>query len=121
MLFAQLLAQFSLNVGNSYARDNPVDTGRKFNVHKTVRRRPGRLLNLLCTLNLCLVSTGNVCSKSILRTLGVIYYLIKIFRITNISYPLIRTRTCAYQGVRYVSFSEKFVYLLNEFDNWMNI
>ena len=28
------------------------------------------------------------------------------FRKTNISYPLIRTRTCAYQGVRNVCFSE---------------
>ena len=36
----------------------PVDTGRKFNVHKTFRRRPGRLLNGLCTFNLCPVSTG---------------------------------------------------------------
>ena len=31
---------------------NPVDTGRKLNVYKTFRRRPGRLLNVLCTLNL---------------------------------------------------------------------
>ena len=31
----------------------------------------------------------------------------KIFRKTNISYPLIRTRTCAYQGIRNVSFSGK--------------
>ena len=31
---------------------NPVDTGRKLNVHKTFRRRPGRLLNVLCTFNL---------------------------------------------------------------------
>ena len=31
----------------------------------------------------------------------------QIFRKTNISYPLIRTRTCAYQGVRNVCF-EKF-------------
>ena len=30
----------------------------------------------------------------------------KIFRETNISYPLIRTCTCAYQGLRNVSFSE---------------
>ena len=30
----------------------------------------------------------------------------QIFRETNISYPLIRTRTCAYQGVRNVCFSE---------------
>ena len=38
---------------------NPVDTGRKLNVHKMFRRRPGRLLNVLCTFNLRPVSTGN--------------------------------------------------------------
>ena len=37
---------------------NPVDTGRKLNVHKTFRRRPRRLLNVLCTFNLRPVSTG---------------------------------------------------------------
>ena len=36
----------------------PIDTGRKLNVHKTFRRRPGRLLNVLCTFNLRPVSTG---------------------------------------------------------------
>ena len=36
----------------------PVDTGRKLNVHKTFRRRPGRLLNVLCKFNLRPVSTG---------------------------------------------------------------
>ena len=36
----------------------PVDTGRKLNVHKTFRRRPGRLLNVLCTFNLRPVLTG---------------------------------------------------------------
>ena len=36
----------------------PVDTGRKLNVYKTSRRRPGRLLNVLCTFNLRPVSTG---------------------------------------------------------------
>ena len=36
----------------------PVDIGPKLNVHKTFRRRPGRLLNLLCTFNLRPVSTG---------------------------------------------------------------
>ena len=35
----------------------PVDTGRKSNVHKTFRRRPGRLLSILCTFNLRPVST----------------------------------------------------------------
>ena len=44
-----------------------------------------------------------------------INYLRKIFRKTNISPPpLIRTRTCAYQGVRNGSFSESFAYILNE-------
>ena len=36
----------------------PVDTGRKLNAHKTFRRRPGPLLNVLCTFNLRPVSTG---------------------------------------------------------------
>ena len=36
------------------------------------------------------------------------------FRKANISYTLIRTRTCVYQGVRNVSFSECFAYVLNE-------
>ena len=36
----------------------PVDTGRKLNVHKTFRRRPGRLLKVLCTFSLRPVSTG---------------------------------------------------------------
>ena len=35
-----------------------VDTGRKLNVQKTFRRRPVRLLNVLCTFNLRPVSTG---------------------------------------------------------------
>ena len=39
----------------------PVDRGRKLNVHKTFRRRPGRLLNVLCTFNfvLCLLGYHN--------------------------------------------------------------
>ena len=36
----------------------PVGTGRKYNVHKTFRRRPGRLLNALFMFNLRPVSTG---------------------------------------------------------------
>ena len=42
----------------------------------------------------------------------------QIFRKTNFSYPLIRTRTCAYQGVRNVRFSENlanFVFLKHPF------
>ena len=36
----------------------PVDTGRKSNVHKMFRRRPGHLLNVLYTFDLRPVSTG---------------------------------------------------------------
>ena len=36
----------------------PVDTGRKLNVQKMFRRRPRRLLNVLCTFNLRPVSMG---------------------------------------------------------------
>ena len=46
---------------------NPIDTGRKLNVHKTFRRRPGCLLNVLCTFNLRPVSTrkdfSNKCNQ----------------------------------------------------------
>ena len=41
-------------------RGFPVDAGGKFNVHKTFRRRPGRLLNVLCTFSLRPVSTGRL-------------------------------------------------------------
>ena len=37
---------------------HPIGTGRKLNVHKTLRRRPGGPLNILCTFNLRLASTG---------------------------------------------------------------
>ena len=36
----------------------PIDTGRKLNAHKTFRRRPGRLLNVLCTFSLRPVFAG---------------------------------------------------------------
>ena len=42
---------------------DPVDTGRKLNVHKTFRRRPGRPLNVLCTFNLRPASTGELTSS----------------------------------------------------------
>ena len=42
-----------------------------------------------------------------------IKYLRKISRKTNISNPLIRTRTCTYQGVINDNFSENFAYVLN--------
>ena len=38
----------------------PLDTGRKPNVRKVFRRRPGRLLNVLCRFNLYPVPSGYV-------------------------------------------------------------
>ena len=53
-----------------YLRTHPVDTGRKLNAHKTFRRRPGRLLNVvLVTFNLRPVSTGHLfCKTSFVTT-----------------------------------------------------
>ena len=39
---------------------SPVDTGRKLNVHKTFKRRPERLLNILYAFNLRPVATGSL-------------------------------------------------------------
>ena len=52
----------------------PVDIGRKLNVRKTFRRRPGRLLNVLCTFNLRPMSTG-ICST-----------LVKVIAFKNIKF-----------------------------------
>ena len=37
-----------------------LDTGHKLNAHKTIGRRSGCLLNILCTSHLPLVSTGSI-------------------------------------------------------------
>ena len=48
------------------------------------------------------------------NTLGSsVSYVAKIFRKTNIFYPLVRTCACVYQGIRNVSFSENIAYGLN--------
>ena len=62
-----------------------VDTGRKLNVHKTFRRRPGRLLNVLCTLNLRPVSTGellNITTKGS-KTFSKIPFVFHVTRLIN--------------------------------------
>ena len=48
-------------------------------------------------------------------TLGIIHlYAHKLFRKTNIYYPLMRTRTCAHQRIRNDSFWKNFAYVINE-------
>ena len=46
----------TLCIKKSASPSFPVDTGRKFNVGKTLRSRSGDLLNVLCTFNLPPVS-----------------------------------------------------------------
>ena len=60
-----------------------------------------------------LESNKTLCLWRNFRSGSSIKYERKIFRKANISKPLIHTRTCAYQGVRNVSFSENFAYVLN--------
>ena len=53
----------------------PVHTGRKLNVHKTFRKRPRRLLNVLCAFNLRPVSAGELRQES----LEIIIFLFRLF------------------------------------------
>ena len=58
--------QWTFWIDSSWRRsdlNDPVDTERKLNVHKTFRRHPGRLLNVLCRVNLRPVSTADTLSK----------------------------------------------------------
>ena len=59
LLSSEYLYLFCVDLSTKSYRDScPADTGRKLKVHKTFRRRPGRLLDVLCTLYLRPVSTG---------------------------------------------------------------
>ena len=59
-----------------------------------------------------LTSPPPVTHASVLQTFST-YLGVTFFRKTNIAYPLKCTRSCAYQGVRDVSLSERFAYVLN--------
>ena len=48
---------------------DPIDTGCKLDLHKTLRRCPGRLLNVWCTFNFRPVSTGEEWMKNLIRNL----------------------------------------------------
>ena len=49
-----------------------------------------------------------------------IYYARKIFRKTSISYPLLRPRASAYQGVKNASFLGGFVYIVTRWSLFCN-
>ena len=56
-----------------------VDTGRKLNVHKTFRRRPRRLQNVLCTFNLRPLPTGKYPEREfIIIRLGQMFSMMNI-------------------------------------------
>ena len=80
-----------------HALHSPVDTRRKKNVHKTFRRRPGRLLNVLCTFNLRPVSTGRCDMLKInifhyVKSVQTRSYFWSIFSCIQSEYRKIRTR-----------------------------
>ena len=70
-----------------------------------------RQLRKLCALTSCVNKIIHTYLYNVFSKIGENSFSTysKIFRKTNISYPLTHTRTCAYQGVRNVSFSEKFL------------
>ena len=51
---------------SEYSKHISLDTGRKWNLHKTFRRLPGRLLNVSCTFNLRPVSNGIIMNVMIM-------------------------------------------------------
>ena len=62
--------------------DKPLDTGHKLNVHKTFRRRPGRLLNVLCKFKLRPVSRGKATHHSthfVRETVNLVPFILREF------------------------------------------
>ena len=80
-------------------------------VHQLVKKSDGEVVNVLYALH-ALTDTilnhivGNKAKGRISKWVFQKSKACQNFRKTNISYPLIRTRTCVYQGVRNVCFSE---------------
>ena len=67
--------------------------------------------------NRSIILTCRICFKLPINTVGLDHSFntyAKVFRKTSISYPLIRTRTCAFQVVSNISFLENFAHVQNE-------
>ena len=56
---------------------NPLDTGRKLSVHKTLKRCLGRLLNVFCTFNLSPVSRERWVTQSVLSSTSFTWSILK--------------------------------------------
>ena len=74
---------------------SPVNTGRKLNVHKTFRRRPGRLLNVLCAFNLGPVSAGKLLKVFI--TFSLLLHLCMAVVCMMIFYHVLKCCCCYYR------------------------
>ena len=69
---------------NRPLQQEPLDTRLKLNVHKSYRRRPGRLLNVLCTFNTRSVSRGKYQSLFSFNFKTTVYLLYDIVWATDI-------------------------------------
>ena len=69
---------------NRPLQQEPLDTRLKLNEHKSYRRRPGRLLNVLCTFNTRSVSRGKYQSLFSFNFKTTVYLLYDIVWATDI-------------------------------------
>ena len=105
--------------GNSFSTSfyvwffkNPVDTGRKLNAHKTFRRHPERLLNVLCTFNLRPVSTGKDASHIyFIKWLNIIWLIL----LSDCLYFLRWISVVCFPGGDVVSFEINLIFLIKRF------
>ena len=83
--FIEIAANSHINASNTnFVNGNyPVDTEYKLNVHKTFRRRPERLLNVLCTFNLRPVSTGYYKIRSVDVYLSFRQFILRVLPFTS--------------------------------------
>ena len=95
----------------------PIENHSK--LHVIIDIRPGSIFQMLASLKLNKVRkryfVDNKAKVQISRWRQQENKARQIFRKTNISYPLMRTRTCVYQGIRNLRFSENlasFIFLL---------
>ena len=92
-----------------------VDTGRKLNVHKTFRRRPGRLLNVLYTFNLRSVYTGELIMD--IHLLQMISAFILELELNFFGLPIIKNENVKYHQCIYsIIVNYTFIHLNLHFD-----
>ena len=106
LIFSPWCKYATLIMYNKYPRSSYQVTYQAFRFHLAS-----------CILQMITCTYQKLQSRGVLQILkinqSIIHYVRKIIRKTNISYPLIRTFSCAYRGVN-VSFSQNFASIINE-------